>query len=257
MSSSSICDNKEFCEQLPKNEVVVMEDSETTQDAIRKVLEKEFDLEVKIVESKEEAISFAENKELQYYILDVNMGNYRRQEGLDALEVIKKINENSFVSILTGCPTPNIEKMASNLKADLYKEKSFNLEDDIREIALQIKQRKRKLLKEKLQIIDELREDIVDDLKKLDDLPFDPPSSKDTNIDAYEKLKLDEKWFAKYKSKYVAFIDGELVGSNEDEQKLIKQLKSSKYQDRPIFFTKVEENSRIVDLPSSLWFDDF
>ena len=257
MSSSSICNNKEFCEPLPNNDVVVMEDSEITQDAIRKVLEKEFDLEVKIVESKEEAIRLAENQELQYYILDVNMGNNRRQEGIDALEVIKAINENSFVSILTGYPTPNIQKMASNLGVDFYKKKSVHLEDDIREIASQIKQHKRELLEENLQIIDELRSDIVDDLKKLDDSHFESPSSEDLNIAAYEKLKLDQKWFAKYQGKYVAFIDGGLLGSDEDEQKLLKQLKSSKYQDKPIFFTKVEENPRIIDLPSSLWFDDF
>ena len=248
MSSSSICDNKEFCEQLPKNKVVVMEDSETTQDAIRKVLEKEFDLEVKIVESKEDAISFAENQELQYYILDVHMGNDRRQEGIDALEIIKAINENSFVSILTGYPTPNIQKMASNLGADLYREKSFHLEDDIREIALQIKERRRKLLKEKLQIVDEFRNDINDII-----LSF----SEDPNIAAYEKLKFDQEWFVKYQGKYVAFINGELTHSNDDEQKLLEMLKTLKKQDKPIFFTKVEENPRIVDLPSFLWFDDF
>ena len=256
MSSCSIYDSQTFCEQLPKNEVVVMEDSEITQDAIKKVLEKEFNLAVKIVESKEEAISFAGNQELQYYILDVNMGNNRRHEGIDALEVIKSINGNSFVSILTGCPTQNIQKMASRLGADLYKEKSFHLEDDIREIALQIKQRKRELLQEKLQIVDKFRNDIIDDLKKLDDSPFDPPSSEDINIAAYEKLKLDQERFAKYKGNYAAFIDGELIDSDQDEQKLLKQLKKSTYQDKPIFFTKVKENPRIIDLPPSLWFDN-
>ena len=249
---SSSYDNASFGKQLPKNEVVVMEDNETTQESIRKVIENEFDLEVKIVTSKEEAIDFAENQELQYYILDVHMGNHRRQEGLDALEVIKKINEKSFVSILTGHPSQEIKRMASNLGADLYKEKSVHLEDDIREIALQIKDRKRELLQEKLKIIDEFREDIIDELEQLDD-----SSLEDHNIAIYKKLKLDDEWFAKYKGKYVAFIDGDLIYDDEDEQKLLEKLKTMQEKDKPIFFTKVEENPRIVDLPSSLWFDDF
>ncbi len=217
MTNSSICDKPSFSEALPKNEVVVMEDSEIAQEAIRKVMEDEFDFKVKIADSKEKAIYFAEHQELQYYILDVHMGNNRQQEGIDALEEIKTLNEKSFVSILTGYPSPGIQNMASRLGADLYREKSFDLENDIREIASKIKKRNRELLKEKLQIIEQLRKEIIDEIKKLDDVPH----PDDPNIATYEKLKLEEEWFSEYQGKYVAFINGVLIDSSEDKQKLL------------------------------------
>lgn len=264
MINSSICDKSSFLEPLPTNEVIVMEDRVTTQEAIKEILEREFNLQVKIVDSKEEAIGIAEkNQEIQCYLLDVHMGNDRQQEGIDALEVIKELNKKSFVVVLTGHPSQEIQRMASRLGADLYREKSLDLENDIRAIGLQIKKRYRDLLQEQLQTIDRLREDIIDQLEKINKLDkvYDSSSTsllfKDVNINAYEKLKLNKEWFATYQDKYVVFIDGKLIASNEQEQKLLKQLKSIKYQDQPIFFTKVEENPRIIDLPPSLWFDSF
>ncbi len=248
-------------EPLPTNKVIVMEDRVTTQEAIREILEREFNLHVKIVESKEAAISIAEqHQEIQGYILDVQMGNDRQQEGIDALEEIKAINEKSFVSIFTGHPSQEIQKMASKLGADLYREKSTDLENDIRYIGSQIKKRHHDLLQKQLETIERLRNDIINELEQINQLekqynsPFtySPPKENvdiDVNIAAYEKLKLKEEWFAKYKGKYVAFIDGELIDSDEDEQKLLERLKTLKDQDKPIFFTKVEENPRIVDLP--------
>ena len=256
--------NNILIKQLPTNEVIVMEDRVTTQEAIREILEREFNLHVKIVESKEAAISIAEqHQEIQGYILDVQMGNDRQQEGIDALEEIKAINEKSFVSIFTGHPSQEIQKMASKLGADLYREKSTDLENDIRYIGSQIKKRHHDLLQKQLETIERLRNDIINELEQINQLDklYNSPSTslllKDSNIAAYEKLKLDKEWFAKHKGECVAFIDGELIGSNEDEQKLLEQLKDITKQDKPIFFTKVEENPIIVDLPSSLWFDDF
>ena len=279
---------------LPINEVIVMDDGVTAQETIIEILEREFDLHVKLVNSKEEAIDIAEqHQEIQGYILDVHMGNDRQQEGLHALEEIKAINEKSFVSILTGHPTLAIQRMALRLGADLYREKSTDLENDIRYIGSQIKKRHRDSLQEHLQTIDRLREDIINKLKKINELEklyllqeqlqaidqlrediinklkkiseleklYNSPSTslllKDVNIGAYEKLKLDEEWLAKYTGKYVAFIDGLLINSDEDEQKLLEQLKTPKYRDKPIFLTKVEEHPTVIDLPSSLWFDDF
>ena len=264
MTNSSICDKLSFLEPLPTNEVIVMEDRATTQEAIKEILEREFNLQVKIVDSKEEAIGIAEkNQEIQCYLLDFHIGNDRQQEGIDALEVIKELNKKSFVVVLTGHPSQEIQRMASRLGADLYREQSFDLENDIREIGLQIKQRRHNLLQEQLQKIDRLRENVINELEKINRLDklYDSSSTsllfKDVNIGAYETLKLNKEWFAIYKGKYIAFIDGKLIASNEQEQKLLKQLKAEKYQDKPIFFTKVEENPRIIDLPPSLWFDSF
>ncbi len=246
-------------EPLPTNEVIVMEDSEATQETIIEILEREFNLHVKIVDSKEEVIGIAEkHQEIQCYLLDVHMGNDRQQEGIDALEEIKAINEKSFVSIFTGHPSQEIQKMASKLGADLYREKSTDLENDIRDIGLQIKKRHGDLLQEQLETIDRLRNDIINELEQLDDSPFELLYFGDLNIAAYEKLKLDEKWLAEYKGKYVAFMDGrQLSDSDEDKQKLLEKLKTMQKEDKPIFFTKVEENPRIIELPSSLWFDNF
>lgn len=264
MTNSYICDKPSFLEPLPKNEVIVMEDRITTQEAIKEILEREFNLQVKIVDSKEDAIDYAEkNRKIQCYLLDIHMGDDRQQEGIDALEEIKAINEKSFVSIFTGHPSQEIQRMASRLGADSYREKSFDLENDIREIGSQIKKHYRDLLQQQLQTINRLREDAINELEKINKLDkvYDSSSTsllfKDVNIDAYEKLKLNKEWFATYQGKYIVFIDGKLIASDKDEQKLLEQLKADKYQDKLIFFTKVEENTRIVDLPPSLWFDSF
>ena len=255
MTDSSICDNPLLNTPLPENEVVIMEDKKDTQKSIRDILENQYNLNVKIAKDKYEVINFAEDQKHQVYLLDVHMGDDRRQEGIDALEVIKELNADSFVSILTGHPTPEIKKMAYKFGVDLYKEKTVDLEKDIREIALKIKKYNYNLLKERLEIVDKCRNEILSKLEKLGDSPSYSQFSEDSNITTYKKLKLDQDWLAKYQGKYVAFINGELIDSNEDEQKLIEKLKTLKKQDKPIFFTKVEENQRIIDLPSSLCFD--
>ncbi len=209
MRNSFICDKSSFLELLPTNEVIVMEDRVTTQEAIKEILEREFNLQVKIVDSKEDAIDHAEkNRKIQCYLLDVHMGNDRQQEGIDALEEIKAINEKSFVSIFTGYPSQKIQRMASRLGADSYREKSFDLENDIREIGSQIKKHYRDLLQEQLQTqtIDRFRKDIIDELEKINKLDklYDSPSTPllfqddvdiDNNINTTEPKSLDRKLF--------------------------------------------------------------
>jgi CheY-like chemotaxis protein len=252
MTDNLICEDPLLCDPFIKNEVVVMEDSEVHQETIKEVMEKEFDLQIKLVNSKQEAVELAEKEQVAFYVLDVYTDHNRQQEGLDALEIIKKINDKLYVSILTGFPSPEIKKMVANLGANSYKEKSFDLKNTIRDIAVEIKNYKHKILEEKLEIINNHRQAIIDELQKLENKPHPDP-----NIATYEALKSEpnQKWFKKYEGKYVAFMDGNLVDSDENKQDLLERLRQAKYPDKPRFVTKVEKHPRIIDEPSSLWLD--
>lgn len=302
MSDNLICDDPSIYTPLIKNEVIVLEDSEDAQEAIKQVMEQELHWQVTIVNNQKEAVSLAEQKKAAFYILDNRMGKTREHEGWDAAEQIReielesKIETKAFVSIWSGyLSEKDFQRMAYNLKVKLYPKKSFK--EDVRNIAHDmlnyqltcIANRKIEIINDieknminnqidsnlrkqtitslnELKKIDSLEKEILNKLKTIHKLEklyhqksFEKKDSSgiqniiasDTNISVYDKLLKEDQWFLEYKGKYVAFIDGELIGSDEDKQKLLEQLKTLKKQDKSIFFTRVEKKPRVVDLPSS------
>lgn len=238
MVTDQLCNDAFICDPFLKNEVVVMENDPNTQSRIKDIITDELAWHVKTVANKTEAVKLVENKEAAFYILDVGMGKNREQEGLDALEQIKSLDQKVFVSVYSG--KPGNKKQAENLEANLFQEKSSKIREDVNNIT-------DAMLDYQLKIIDNIKQNILEKKR----LKF----TEDTNITAYEKLKSTGEWFEQYKNKYVAFVDGNLVDSDPNRQNLLERLKDSKYGAKPIFFTKVEENIRVIDMPSPLWLD--
>jgi CheY-like chemotaxis protein len=236
MASSTIVDNRYICDPFIKDEVVIMEDSKPMRDVIQEVIEG-IGWQTKFVNNRTEAVQLVKNKEAAYFILD-NWIDKNKQEGFDTLEVIRELDRQVFVTILTGHPDPKNKKLAERLKANLYKEKSpVDYRQDIKEIALEI-------LKYKKEIVNKV---IDNQVAKLEG---------DPNIIAYETAKQDPQWLEKYQGRYVAFVNGKLVDSDTNESEILKRIRE-KYPDKPRFFRQVEEiEENPIDLPSSLWFDD-
>ncbi|MDZ8222548.1 response regulator [Nostoc sp. ChiVER01] len=257
-----------------KKEVVIMEDNPTTRETIKQVMEEEFDWRVHVVNNKDEVVELAQKKYAGFYILDIHMGKDKPEEGLDALEEIKEIDKNVFVSIFSGYPSKRVQEKASKLDADEFRPKSPDLKKDIRFIAS-------KMLCHMFQRTKEIQEEIADKLEKLkqeviESLPIDfldsefnvevfsdvvnlvpneKPLDVDINILAFEKLRANEDWVRENTGFYVAFVDGKLASKDKDKTNLIHWLRSSEFRDMSTFLIKVEDET-ILELPSSIWLGD-
>lgn len=249
---------RDINQSLIETKVAVMEDDPEIQQAIQEVMRDELNWQVVPVASSEEAVAIAEKNEIEYYIFDVHMGEDKQheQEGLDALEKLKEINANLFVSIFTAFP--KYRQQAKRLHTDFYLEKSPHIKTNIRQIAYEILNHQMKVIKNREKSLEQQKESL-ENLLKVEAIDPEPdPSDLNLNINAYEKLKSDPEWLEKYQGKYVAFVEGKQVFPNiQDEKDLLKKIRE-KYPDKPRFFTQVQKVTRSIPEPSSLAiFSDF
>lgn len=117
--------------KLRFTEVVVMEDDSETRHLIHRVFKEMGFTEVIFVDSTDAVVELAVAGKLQNFILDIHMGDKRPQEGLDALEILKDIDSDIFVAILSGHPSVD-RRRAERLKVNIFQSKSSNLELDIK-----------------------------------------------------------------------------------------------------------------------------
>jgi DNA-binding NarL/FixJ family response regulator len=244
MSNSLICDDIFMCDPFIENEVVVMEDDDYTRNTIKEIIEREFRWQVITVNNQEEAVNLVGHKQAAYFILDNCIGN-NKQEGFKTLKAVKELNPKAFVAILTEFSSPDVKQRATNLDADSFKVKSLELKNDIYQIATEMLKYKiaiidslRKYHLDNLEILDNRKKDILNRLEAIDNLDKLYYADSDSNILAYEKHRLDQEWLSEHEGKYVAFVDGRLVGRDENKQHLLEWLKNSKYQASPIFLPR-------------------
>lgn len=222
------------------NEVTIMEDDRDTYKSISRILNS-VGFKVKTVKNAEEAFKNAVNGKSKRYILDINMGNGREQEGLNALEEIKGYNKNIFVSLLSGYPD-YYKKMAKKLKADYFQEKTSNPEKDVCLIINEMITYDEKILKRHIASV---RTSI--------DLVIGNPRStlRDENIIAYKALRLNKSWLFEHNGYYLAFAHGNLVEKNKTRGKLLEQARRN-YPNQRLFIIKVTEEEEIIDLVTPL-----
>ena len=77
----------------------------------------------------------------------------------------------------------------------------------------------------------------------------------EANIAAYRSLKADPVWLNHYLGHYVVFVGGEFIGASKDRKPLLEQGRRE-FPDRPRFFTKVEVDEPMIDIPSPFFVED-
>lgn len=269
--------------------VVVLDDNGNIRDTINEFISRELGWKVIITEKREDAVWLCQNKRAVFYILDINLGKERSQEGIDTAEEIKTIDENVFVSIFSGIPNLELyRKRANRIGVDYFEEKSNVVREGVARIALEMLLFQKNLLdsifqsyfqssvsidaNEVLKIVNKIKEvnKKLEDIQKLErsyqsdstdhpifeNLTFDPkflPTEEDENIQVYESLKQDLEWLEKYQNKYVAFANGqwlpEFVADNSHD--LFNYLRNSDHKGKTIFYQFVGEEL-IIELPLSL-----
>ncbi|MCG8368809.1 MAG: response regulator [Pseudanabaenales cyanobacterium] len=193
-----------------------MEDSKPELDLIVKAIKKfetipkDFQ-SIKFAGNQDEAISLWE-KGYHIYILDISMGNDRAQEGLDALERLKKKDSDNIVAILSA----NLENHRGSYalkRADIVQRKTSDRRRDIEEIIL-------KMLKIRLEDLKGRLKDLTDSLapksEKIDQLLSHYPS--DLDLVSSELRKLDplvpDELIDKIEEKRKGLISSSLEDSN-------------------------------------------
>jgi ActR/RegA family two-component response regulator len=272
---SAICDNTSMCEAVLKRAVVVMEDSSPAEEAIKEVIEKELGWTVKMAKNSNEVAEYARNGEAAIYILD-NKIEDNSNEGLDALEKVKAIDENILVAIFSAYPKYKIQayRIDKNLVTYEVKQDGTKLKENARHIATAFVNRLRQLFDEMqskvensndecrnitLALIEKEKLELEKNRQALEEAYYNfkelvPGDKKivDCNFEAYKECKSDPEWLAKYEGKYVAFVDDEQVFPEiTDEQELLKLIRE-KYAKQWRLFTKVQKagKTRVVKAPS-------
>lgn len=218
-------------------EIVLMEDEDIRE--ITTALESN-DCKVRLVSGREEAVALAEKGQARFFILDINMGADRFNEGLDTLEEIKKIDEDIFVAIYTRYPTEWYRRQAANLRANFFWVKTPDVNGDIARIVAKM----------------------VPYICKWRDAPYHEENQYSEeftlNYNAFQDLVADEKLLAENFSYYVAFVGGQMVKRSKHEDELLSWL-ISEPTNKPKFYAFVQdpEDDTVEYLPSPLFIDDF
>ncbi len=251
---------------LLANKVVIMEDDFMIQEHIFNFMENNLKWEVIKCDDQNEAVDIARNKQAAFFILDNRVGD-SKQEGLDALERIKSIDKTIFVAIFTAYSVKRRE--AENLDCNLFVEKNrlqlnlLHIVDEMLKYRLQIVDNVSLENSKQLEDIKRLKKEIIKQLKFVERLEdtynkksSSPKYQQDRNRKAYEKCELDKKWLKENQGKYAAFVDGEFKFSCKDRDEFFNRLiNSDEYKEKQIFFAEVGEKKRIIDEPTSLWFE--
>jgi len=221
-------------------EIVVMEDEDIRDEIVGTLTS--LGCTVRTVERGDDAVELAEHKQARFFILDIRMGEHRKNEGLDALEEIKGIDENIFVAVYSAYPEWH-EQQAKNLGADVFQVKSTDVVGDVQAIAAR------------------MLPHALDQLKRTEGarLEVDPEDAEysrefEKNYNAFQELMSDRRSFEENYNYYVAFVDGEMVGKSTERDDLLSFL-ISRYPDSPKFYALVQarDTYAIEEVPSPLF----
>jgi DNA-binding response OmpR family regulator len=271
--------------------IIVLENEPVHKEAIQDLIkESNLGWPVFFAKDKEEVEKLAEEHNAAYYVLDINLGPEKSQEGITTAEFIKNGEQNAFIAMFSANLAEFKEK-ASRIGVDYFEEKSGNIQWNVCRIALEMLRYQKhliigilegdrtsicKLEPLKVKSLTNQLERINKKLAKIEELEIIysdstasrsldsamviiPPAIKeDKSIQAYEKLMEDEAWVTKFNCKYVAFADGkqleDMVADNLTQ--LIDKLRNSIYKSESIFYMQIskEKKQDEFELPMS-WFD--
>lgn len=189
-----------------------------------------------IQKSLKNTLKHNENKIFRF-IIDINLSrdNMNDASGLDLVELVKDARPNDRVTVITS--HQKYRHQATKLGADEVIIKSADIEADAH---------------------DYINREISNITKHMDEFfsTHENESQWDINIRAMDKYLKDKNFVESYKGKYVALIDGVLMGENEDEAKLLNSLKQVDSKDKEVFIEKVGEKIPNEYISPALFFMD-
>jgi DNA-binding NtrC family response regulator len=222
--------------------VIVMEDDDAIREEIRGLLQKH-GFKVRLAHSEREVLQVAKAPDCRFFVLDADMGATRSQEGLDALERLKKLHPTAFVAIYT-LYTDRFETMAKRLRADAFQQKTDDKKRDISSIVGKIKQY---MQKTGLAVPGE---SVGTSPSRVPETP-----EQDPNFVAYQELLGDSEWVRKYKGAFAGIVDGKLIAVHTDRTTLLKELRT-KYPEKQRFVMRVGEERVTFEIPSLFSLDE-
>lgn len=243
---------------IPKEKsVVIMEDNQEYLTTLTSELESQGYLVRTTVSIQELKQNYIDQAHSPLYVLDINMGEGREREGIEAA---KQIRENFPDACIVSCSSNSNLSDANKRYFNGHVEKTTtrnNAKEIIQIFDYHIKQILEKMgqeLKQEENILAKNRSEL-EELKNI----FLEDRNIDINYEAYQKHKLDLNWIDQNKGYYVVFVDGNQLEDREfDVSVLIKKIvKKQKYTNENKLIVKVEGYSyqpRKIKMPSSLRF---
>lgn len=141
--------------KLRFNEIGIMENDYETRIFIKDVIKK-LGGKVYEIDRVEEVVRLAQDQNLRAFILDIHMGDGREQEGLDALEILKKIDASIFVAILSAYPE-RFKQLALKANVNVFQSKSGNSMFDVYPIINKMLHQAKEEIDEAINNLDEYR----------------------------------------------------------------------------------------------------
>lgn len=229
------------------DEIVVMDDDAETRYIVSDVF-KNLGYHVQLANNAEEVVTLAQRCSNCSFVLDINMGGLdRQQEGLTALERIKKINNHAYVAILSSYPR-KFQHMAARLGANTFREKTADINLDTLMIAKNILEY---AITVNLQRINDLRTSVEETLEG----PFlEDAAIEDENVRAYILMCSNRHWLRSNLGKFVAFSSGKLIDTHESQSKLLSRIRKF-YPNQKVFITKISLKERVIDIPTPFLVD--
>jgi CheY-like chemotaxis protein len=270
----TICEENSICDTLINENihVVVLDDNMDIRDAINEVITKKLGWKVIIIERREDAVKLCQDNKAVFYILDINLGAERSQEGIDTAEEIKQINKDVFVCIFSGVPNlKSYKRRADKVRVDYFENKDDGIAEGVSRIAVKMLSFQKNLLdnifqtyvhssvclgEDKiLKVVNKTKEvnKKLNDIKELEEsyqsnsteyFGSDRFIDEDKNVREYKFRKKDPEWREKYQNKYVAFADGKWLEDivTDNLKDLLNELKL-KTKEKCIFYKKVSKNN--------------
>jgi CheY-like chemotaxis protein len=213
--------------------VVIMEDNQEHLKKLKSELEAQGYLVYTTISIQDLEQNYMRQVHSPLYILDINMGEGREHEGIEAARQIRdKFSNACIVSYSSNSNLSDANKKYFNGHVE-----KTTIKQNAKEIIQIFKCHMRQIFE---RISQEIKKD-KSDLKELKNI-FLEERNTDINYEAYQKCQFDLDWIDQNKDYYVVFIDGnQLEDRDFDISVLIEKIaKKQKYTNENKLIVKVE-----------------
>jgi DNA-binding NarL/FixJ family response regulator len=206
--------------------VAILEDDELIRSQMARAIEEFVGGRVYEAEDRDKLLSIATDEDIETFLLDVDMGPGRRQEGLDACQGIKRLRPEARVYFYTGHAERYRQAIEELGACGLIPKRTDDVRSDMSRFAKQMK---------------------ADNATDTSSVGTVTELAQDENIGAYAKLRTNREWLARYLGTYVAIVNGKQVADATEKNSLFEALRA--YKGVKVFVTRVDAEKRVIAMP--------